>query len=300
VYSAGSENSFAPWKDQHEKNNFLNKKKSPSNLIHDRNIYLINHLLLNLKSMKKQITILATVFATVAIVSCSKEKMNGQGSEQRQEELTTASVATSRTITDPLTVNLEGFFKFNKNLKDVTGKLKDGYQQPLTRTGVAYTTDRFGIANAALKFDGSYWVNLPDVPQQTNTSVSVWIKRTDLFSDIVIVSPNGKGPRVDQNNYVFRGLMQTGWLTPDVYSTPFMGSGWHHVVVTFDGNDLKLYVDAVYQGSMHNPFTFSKELVYYAIGGMDMEGNIWKGCMDDLRFYSRTLSSKDVLALYNQ
>jgi hypothetical protein len=94
--------------------------------------------------------------------------------------------------------------------------------------------------------------------------------------------------------------MQTGVLTPDVYSSNVMGSGWHHVVVTYDGNDLKLYVDAIYQGSMHYTFTFSKELVYYALGGLDMEGQIWKGCIDDVRFYSRTLTSKDVLALYNQ
>jgi len=249
--------------------------------------------------MKKQLSILAAVFATVAIVSCSKEKMNVQD-EQRSEQLTTTNVATSRTVTDPLTVNLEGFFKFNKNLKDATGKLKDGYQKPLTRAGVSYTSDRFGIANAALKFDGTYWVNIPDVPQQTNTSISVWVKRTDLFSDMEIVSPNGKGPRIDQNDYVFRGLMQTGLFTPDVYSSSFMGSGWHHVVVTFDGSYLKLYVDAVYQGSMACAFTFPKELVYYALGGLDMEGNIWKGYIDDVRFYSRTLSSKDVIALYNQ
>jgi hypothetical protein len=249
--------------------------------------------------MKKQISILAAVLATVAFVSCSKEKINQQG-EHKSEELTVTNTSTARTVTDPLTVNLEGFFKFNKDLKDVTGKLKDGSQYPLTRTGVIYTTDRFGIANAALKLDGGYWVNIPDVPQQTHTSISVWIKRADLYPDIVIVSPNGKGPRIDQNNYVFRGLMQTGVLTPDVYSSNFMSSGWHHVVVTYDGNDLKLYVNGVYQGSMHYTFTFSKELVYYALGGITMDGKIWKGYIDDVRFYSRTLSSKDVLALYNQ
>src|SRR6185369_7666677 len=146
--------------------------------------------------MKKQISILAAVFATVAFVSCSKEKINPQD-EQKSEELTTTNISTARTVTDPLTINLEGFYKFNKNLKDVTGKLKDGSQYPLTRTGVIYTSDRFGIANAALKFDGTYWVNIPDVPQQTHTSISVWVKRTDLFPDIEIVSPNGKGPRID-------------------------------------------------------------------------------------------------------
>jgi len=40
--------------------------------------------------------------------------------------------------------------------------------------------------------------------------------------------------------------------------------------------------------------------VYYALGGITMDGKIWKGYIDDVRFYSRTLNSKDVLALYNQ
>jgi len=174
--------------------------------------------------------------------------------------------------------------------------LSTGVQSPLQRAGVSYTTDRKGNANSALKLDGNYYVYIPDVPQQVNTTLSAWIKRSQLYPDATIISANGKGPRIDQNTYAFRGLMHTGILLPDVYSNPFIDQAWHHVVVTYDGNYLKLYVDGVLQGTTSYSASFPKENFYYLIGAMF--GGYWKGCVDDLRFYSRTLTAKDVIALY--
>lgn len=250
--------------------------------------------------MKKQFQILAATFITVAFISCSKEKIETLQSEQNKtEEISTSSSPSNRPYVDPLTINLEGWFKFNKNLKDASGKLPNGIQSPLKRTGVLYTTDRNGVLNSALKLDGNYAIDFPDVPQQNNTSMSIWIRRTTMFPDATIISPNGYGPRVDQNNYVFKGLVQNGWILPEVYSTVFLNSGWYHIVITFNGTEMKMYVNGVLQGTYDdNPHPFQSEKLHYWLGSTF--GGFWQGYIDDLRFYSRELSDSDVQKLYNQ
>jgi len=246
--------------------------------------------------MKKQISILAVTFITVAFISCKKENIGEPVIGQDVEEIQTKS---STIVRDPLALNLEGWFKFNQNLKDAKGKLKDGVQWPLKRTGVIYAADRHGNPNAAVKLDGSYAIDFPDVPQQNKTSLSIWIKRSGVYPDATIISPNGWGPRIDQNSYVFRGLVQNGWILPEVYSSVFLNPQWYHIVITFDGVEMKMYVNGVLQGSYNdNPHPFTPGNYHYFLAST-LEG-FWGGYADDLRFYSRTLTADDVTKLYQQ
>jgi hypothetical protein len=250
--------------------------------------------------MKKQILILAGTFLAVAFISCSKEGIETKKSmEQTNEEIATVNSSSARTITDPLTVHLEGWFPFNKNLKDAAGKLPDAKQWPASRGGVSYTADRHGIANAALKLDGNYYVSMANVPQQAHTSLSVWVKRSATYASADFLRPNGRGPAVTQLNSAFQGLVFTSLYTPYVNSAPYIDQSWHHVVVTFDSTYLKLYVDGGLANTSNYPQPFGDDLVYYLIGYLT-EGGYWKGAVDDLRFYSRTLSANDVNLLHNQ
>lgn len=246
--------------------------------------------------MKKQFLFTAVIISGI-LFSCTKEKIETPQTST-PEELAKASVPGPITL-DPLSVDLDGWFKFNNNLKEASGKLPDGVQSPLMRTGVGYTTDRKGVANAALQLNGSYYVDFSQVTQQINSSLSIWIKRTTLFPDATIIAPNGWGERIDQNNYVFRGLVQNGWILPEVYSAAFINSGWYHVVVTFDGTMMKLYVNGKLQGTNSPyPHPYPNDKIHYTLGAT--LGGYWQGAIDDLRFYKRTLTDSDVTALYNQ
>jgi hypothetical protein len=64
---------------------------------------------------------------------------------------------------------------------------------------------------------------------------------------------------------------------------------WHHLVVTYDGSSFKFYVDGVLSGSTNMPGSLASSLATYIIGN-----GYWKGAIDDLRFYSRTLTASDV------
>src|SRR6187402_1631388 len=123
--------------------------------------------------MKKQFQILTATFITVALISCSKQKVEIPETPVATNEEILTSRSSNRTYVDPLTIGLSGRFTFDKHLKDVTRQLADGNASPIMRGVPIYTYDRKGNANAALKFDGNYYVTIQDVPVQQNMSLSV-------------------------------------------------------------------------------------------------------------------------------
>ena len=74
---------------------------------------------------------------------------------------------------------------------------------------------------------------------------------------------------------------------------------WHHVVGTYDGEDMKIYVDgkleatsSVQSGAINYP-----DRVFFSIGAYkdDNEDFVHKGMLDEVRLYDRALSEKEVV-----
>jgi hypothetical protein len=257
--------------------------------------------------MKRQFQIFAATFVTVGFISCSKEKIAKQESAITGEEITSRFNAPR-----PNPVKLQGRFEFDGNLKEAAGRLPDGV--PTTTGAAKYRKDRKGNEQRALLFDESYGVNLFNVPQQTNTSLSVWLyvepvlPVSNMWPLAKVVS--GIGPTIsyqfmpafwfDPPAYFFRGgvtlpdLTTSGDLEKGVWA-----QGWHHVVVTYDGNTIRLYLDGnlVDSKSFEGGIRSSRQA--YNLGFTTLRDYFWLGAMDDLRFYSGTLSDADVQALYN-
>ena len=246
--------------------------------------------------MRKQFLFTGVVIAII-LFSCRKEEVGVQTiSSSSQEQVSQSNSSAERTVVNPLTVKLEGWFSFNGNLKDQTGKLADGI--PTTR-GVIYTKDRNGISKGALYLDSSYFVKIKAVPQQTHTSLSVWFKpsHVDNITAGGIVMTEGKGPMVYQSGVKLSGVVSTDVSHPGAY-VDIPNTGWHHAVVTFDGSNVRVYLDNVLKATVPHSASITPALVDYVIGSSSV-WPYWKGSIDDLRFYSRTLSASDVTALYN-
>ena len=249
--------------------------------------------------MKKQFQILVGAFISIAIVSCSKQGVEKRvTSEQASEEISASNSSSARTI-DPLLVNLDGWFTFNGNLKDQLKKLPDGVS---TNRGAFYTTDRKGNAKTAIKFNGSYGVNLFKVPQQMHASISVWVKYDDpnLGTGRMIVRPKAIGLGIGKFKTEISGSIEKLPNYSMGIHVDNVDKNWHHFVVTFDDETLRLYQDGQLVKTSYGdvnvsyPFTLEDYFVGY-------RGNEWfEGSLDELRFYSRTLSATDVQKLYNQ
>lgn len=246
--------------------------------------------------MKKQSQILAATFIMVAFISCSKEKIEMTEIPSTTSEEIATSSSSERSYVDPLTIKLEGWFTFNANLKDQTKKLPNGVS---SKRLASFTYDRDGIANAALKLDSTYFVKLSKVPQQTNTSISVWMKYGNEVPYNAFIRPVVAGAGFAQ--YPSKNI-SAQVHTPFTHSagSTDLNNSWHHLVITYDGTTIRLYVDGSLNASaLHSePGPFGPLLTDYIIG-MHNDGTLWRGYIDDLRFYSRTLSASDVQLLYN-
>ena len=244
--------------------------------------------------MKKQILILSVVTVSMILFSCSKEKLDMPTNEQTNSE---EMVVPNRPAIDPLSVKLEGWYTFDRNLKDQTQKLPTAIS---SGKSVSFATDRNGKSNAAISFTGSYHLSIDNVPQQTNTSISVWVKYSNPVNSLIGVVYGLRGPNVVQvNNEIFATIVDDSSSTNGgTTGLQVLDNNWHHVVITSDGSTIKVYTDGNLKTTVNYPAIITPTKVTYFVGAQADFPYNWKGSVDDLRFYSRTLTATDVKALY--
>ncbi len=84
-------------------------------------------------------------------------------------------------------------------------------------------------------------------------------------------------------------------------STTLTANTWYHVGATYDGTNVRVYVNGSQVGST-TARTLASSTAYMEIGGAHLldSGNYWfPGIIDDVRVYSRMLSATEMKNLYN-
>jgi hypothetical protein len=248
--------------------------------------------------MKKQFQIFAATFITVALISCSKEKIE---TEQPNNFGEIATAKGGQNGLPPVSnKGLLGRFEFNGDLKDATAQLADGVS---TVGRVLYTTDRKGQVSKAIRFNAAYGVNIFNVPSTPDgATMSVWVQHDTLPTPGWISSVfSFKGFILQQSFNFFAGSYQTGLVNAQqiVQSSSGTDKKWHHMAVTRDNNELKFYIDGVLIGTAPTPAgtgPFDPTNNYSLGGAYDI---YWKGALDDLRFYQRVLTAAEINTLAN-
>ena len=254
--------------------------------------------------MKRQMIILAAVVTPLAFFSCSKEKLETQQTNDAEPVSGRAFQPIFKPVVD-LKKGLSGLYQFDGNLKDNTGQLKDAVANISGADN--YIEDRKGNANSAIKFNGRYGLDIFKVPLSLNSTLAAWVKYDALApSTNYFATSEGLLPSFAQDNDSYWGVVWTPG-SAGVQAWP-VDDHWHHLVATYDGKDVKLYVDGSLIGSANNPISVDLpqgSWVNYQVGYLTPQGGkipttIWNGRMDDLRFYARVLSAFDILTLYKQ
>jgi hypothetical protein len=222
---------------------------------------------------------------------------------------------------------LVGWWPFNSNANDDSGNGFNG-----TVSGATLTTDRFGNNNSAYNFSDNQQITIPNSANQNHypISVSLWYNpsthptgtNTNIFSKYVAASWNGfqilYGDNTNVTNdgvIINNGFGTSSWYARDLnnrvigyYGSPgFLQANvatntWYHYVFVLDATGGKIYVNGqlVSSDTWDGTPGLAINNFLWKIGGQ-YEGNSWyKGKIDDIGIWNRTLTLDEVTQLYNQ
>lgn len=202
------------------------------------------------------------------------------------------------------TADLVGHWKFSGNAEDSTSNDNDGDVY-----GAVLTTDRFGNASSAYSFDGNDdYISVDDDSSLNPSSaitISAWFKLNEnKYATNLVVKDDYDASKRDY-------ILYTNWLAAsfcsftDVSHKAASGGSlslgaWHHMVGTYDGSDVKIYLDGVLKDSVALTGTLKDTDTPLWFGKTnDTPFNRYlNGSLDDVRIYDRAFSECDVQKLY--
>lgn len=190
---------------------------------------------------------------------------------------------------------------------DSSGNASHGDACPNSTGPVGGTTGKYNNAGA---FDGNNdYVSL-GVPSALNTrhvSVAAWVNLTtpaDSVTSEIYNRTNSSNAgtvalrkQASDNKYLFQiRLDGTESTVRGISSNDVATTGWHHLVGTYDGTTVKLYLDGIQQTSTHTQSgnIDTDTLNSVEIGRNSAGSTFMKGSLDDVRVYNYALTAQQV------
>jgi hypothetical protein len=206
--------------------------------------------------------------------------------------------------------NLVSYYKLDGNSNDAHGS-NNG-----TVNGATYTAS--GKINGAYDFDGSNdYINLNDTISKLfegtkNYTFSCWAKFDDLNGNRFLlssISSTSAGYKYRnciifiESNKSVRCIRYNGSDSDDVSTASgIISTGiYYHIVVTYDGSLLKIYVNNVEEASISATLNASNggDANLGSLIELGSRSSYLNGIMDEVGIWSRALSSTEVGELYN-
>jgi hypothetical protein len=168
--------------------------------------------------------------------------------------------------------------------------------------GATATANRKGTAGMALSFDGvDDIVDISGGPFTTTnrTTVSFWVNVPVSRPLRYFIRTGGGGIGIFSSG-TSAGLAISLPSTSSAAGAVTLGA-WHHVVGTYDGTTIRVYIDNVLAGTKNHPGLM--EGSGSATGPLVLgffNSSYWQGSIDDLRLYDRVLTTAEIHSLYNE
>ncbi len=215
--------------------------------------------------------IILSLITITLVSSCKKDKDN-----------------TTQTAYYP-TDSLVAYFSFDENINDAKGNVTAG-----TNYGNAALTT--GMRGKALSFNGiNQRVEYTSGPfNSTNgMSFSFWIKADSMTSLYYLIDAGIYGFWTsDPNNAGMAVSVPSTNSTGGLYNA----GQWNHIVGTYDGADITIYINGTYANSVSWPGTLNNNnsALYISSSG----GSFWKGSIDELAIYHKILTQEEINKLF--
>ncbi len=221
------------------------------------------------------------------------------------------NVCSKNSLSSSLQNGLVGYWPFCGNSNDVTLNANNGIVN-----GASLTTDRFVNTNSAYLFNGvSDYIEVPSSASISVTNaytISAWFSANQWSFNSPIDQHAIVSKVVDGSWYggyeIFIGG-NNGWIQHvgnigsnfSVGSTGGISNKWYNVVVTYDGNIVRYYLDGNKLDSIYLPGSIgvsSTPLRFGRRGGAGTYNSWFSGKIDDISIYNRSLSSSEIKQLY--
>ncbi|MBK8784602.1 MAG: tandem-95 repeat protein [Anaerolineales bacterium] len=167
-----------------------------------------------------------------------------------------------------------------------------------------------GVSGLALDLSGTaQYAMVPDsnsLDIATNKITLVaWIKPEKVATQNIIkktigtTTANGYELSLSAAGKVFMRLNGNALYRVDsIASYPTNGSTWMHVAATYDGTNLRIYINGVLDNTRAATLTIAPNTTNLGIGAEPTFINLYQGLLDDTRVYNRDLSLAEIQALF--
>jgi hypothetical protein len=206
-------------------------------------------------------------------------------------------------------------YPFSGNANDSSGNNNNGVV-----TGATLTAGEAGIPNTAYHFNGTsdyiYVANSSTLSSPTTISMCAVIKAESFYTGTCqanMIFQKGYGSiageygllfgdwpyntdcqSMDSLHEEFDSNIGTGTLPP-VYNEYINTNQWYCIIGTFDGDSIKLYVNAVQKYSVPSSNAIGTNSYPIYIGYMNPGFPYWfHGIIDDIRIYDRVLNNEEI------
>ena len=208
----------------------------------------------------------------------------------------TKSIDNNRFVT---TVGRIAYWEFNENSGNTINDSEGSNNG--TMTGADWVS---GINGSALDFDGvGGHAEIPLTEELNfegeNTSLSVWFKMNELGENGTLLFNRMKYIlKLDNHGKISLGLYNPTWssVTTD-WVDRVIDTDWHNVVVTYDGANLHMYLDAILIKTTATTGEIQSSTSPIFIGNQDTQNN-FAGIIDQVAIYTSTLTQSEITELY--
>ncbi len=227
-------------------------------------------------------------------------------------------VVESEDVVDPIISDgLVAFYPFSGNANDLSGNGNDGIINWTT-----LTTDRFGKTNSAFRFIGQSFIQIPELLPDScqGLTISAWVSKEDLDNknhmifykgikqgEAALLTTEGMlGFRVNLKKPGSETYSQN-WYSANIADT-LKANTYYLIVGRYrKGQSIDLSINGVQVSNEYIPdlkLVADNLRTFSAIGNHSSNTHVnsfgWKGTIDDIRVYSRSLTDQEIIKLYNE
>ena len=164
-------------------------------------------------------------------------------------------------------------------------------------SGLTWVTGPTASYGTAVDYTGAGYVNAPDSASLDITSqisIAMWVNTDPAETKDNVLWKIGAYQVFIQNQVAYITL--TG-VTGGANAASFAltDNAWHHIAFTYDGNDIRGYLEGVLQNTTPATGAISTSVNSLRIG-WDNDSAHYKGTLDNIRIYDHALSLSEVQA----